>query len=527
MKSKVVLVGWVSVGAKAAPYVTVLADATSPYAGRVSELYLCWRRVEDPSQTAERDAFELIRTTLREQLGAHCPKIQSEPWDTDSEPIDHGAILAFAKPFLRRVREDHPTREIVLHLSPGTPSIHAIWLLLGTTAHADENLTLIQTRDRTKVPAGTPLVQKVQFRIDSYLKRFRATQPARSGGSDDDGHLWDPDEVQSPVLIEALAKLSEWARLRAPVLLIGERGSGKTTLAHYLRSVSPFQKDGAKTWPVVVCGQFRANPDLARSELFGHKAGAFTGATTERKGLLQAADGDSIFFDEIADIDRGTQRLLMGAFEDGGFTPLGDSKVVHSRFRLITATNRSLEELRMSCDDDFFDRVAVFVLEIPPLRACRQDLPRWWARTLGRAAGDSQLDSALWQPYATDAAVLALLANHPLPGNFRDLQRAALHLLAAAIPKDGRGRAQERSECLVAVERGLGRSSSASTTTFSLPLEGGLEQHLLDYEGKWHDAALAQAKGNISEAARLLGVNRRTFDGQVKAVARKRGGERE
>ena len=195
--------------------------------------------------------------------------------------------------------------------------MHAVWLVLGTTGFVEGKVTLIQTADKRGRQAGRPEVQEVSLSLDTWLKRFRASRPRRPG-QEDDGRLWDPAELQSPPLRGVLRRLQEWAPLRVPILLVGERGTGKTTMAHFLRSVSPYQKEGKEDWPVAVCGQFRVNPQLARSELFGHKKGAFTGATSDRKGLLEEADGDTLFLDEIADIDRDTQRLLMAAVEGRG-----------------------------------------------------------------------------------------------------------------------------------------------------------------------------------------------------------------
>lgn len=162
------------------------------------------------------------------------------------------------------------------------------------------------------------------------------------------------------------------------------------------------------------------NPELARSELFGHRRGAFTGATSDREGLLEQSDGDTLFLDEVADLDRDTQRLLMAALEGRGFHRLGDDKARRSRFRLVSATNQPLETLATrTLDRDFFDRVAVFVLRVPPLRECRDDLPDFWRRVLEWAARASSAHVDGWEEYASHAGTCrAARARTPweLPG---------------------------------------------------------------------------------------------------------------
>ena len=513
---EVVLVSWVSVNHRAAPLVTAIHDPERVLCSRVRRLYLCWR--EAPSSDGDRER-EALRETIRElhgELDPACPDIVKVPWKTAASPTDHAAIRPFAEAVLRRVRDENPDALVAIHLSPGTPAMHAVWLALGTSGFIAEPVLLIQTSDARGRSAGQAPVQVVRFDQDTWLRRYRTARPGKTGG-DDDGHVWDPGRVKSVALREALSKLEEWAPLRVPVLLVGERGTGKTTLANFLRSMSPFQRTQGSSWPTVVCGQFRVNPQLARSELFGHVRGAFTGAAKDRTGLLEQADGDTVFFDEIADIDRDTQRLLMAAIEGRGFQRLGDAKVRQSSFRLVCATNRSMNELRNDILDlDFLDRVAVFVLSVPPLRQCREDLPEAWRTVLRSAKRNAGVSLEGMDRFATHPTLLAEIASHPLPGNFRDLQRAAYHLLASL----NAGRPQER--VLEGAVAALGPREprphavpDSAELAELLPLDN-LPAQIDAYERAWLDAALTKAVGNKSEAARLLGVPRKTFESRLR-----------
>ena len=508
----VVLVTWVSVGHRAAPLLTAIASAESPLRGRVKRVYLCWR--DDPSSNGdtEREALRETTRSLETELASSCPELIKVPWKTDASPTDHAAIRPFAEKALGRARTENPDALLAIHLSPGTPAMHAVWLVLGSTGFVEGPIKLLQTADRRGQAAGRPPVTFLQFELDTWLQRYRASRPHKVEG-DDSGHMWDPARVKSPALREALAKLEEWAPLRVPVLLVGERGTGKTTMANLLRSMSPYQKARKGDWPVVVCGQFRANPQLARSELFGHVKGAFTGAARDRTGILEQADGETLFLDEIADIDADTQRLLMAAIEGRGFQRLGDAQVRHSRFRLVCATNRSLADLGGGLlDRDFFDRIAIFVLSIPPLRQCTEDLADAWRLVLAAATVTGEIRPAGWEEFCDHSRLLSEIKRHPLPGNFRDLQRAAYHLLAALHA----GRSQER--VIEAAVSGLGatatqRSVAPTPAELSrqLPLDD-LRVQVDAYEGAWLEAAMTAASGNKSRAARLLGIPRKTFE---------------
>jgi DNA-binding NtrC family response regulator len=260
------------------------------------------------------------------------------------------------------------------------------------------------------------------------------------------------------------------------------------------------------------------NPQLARSELFGHSRGAFTGATSDRQGLLEQADGDTLFFDEIADIDRDTQRLLIAAIEGRGFQRLGEAKVRQSSFRLVCATNRVLTALRSDVlDPDFFDRIAVFVLTVPPLRHCAEDLPDAWQRVLASSIRSAGVKPNGWENFLKHPKMLDAIRSHPLPGNFRDLQRAAFHLLAALQARHTENKVIEVATDALGSHERPRTSPIASDLSELLPLDD-LRVELDVYEGAWLQAAMKKALGNKSEAARILGLPRKTFEHRWKSL---------
>src|SRR4029079_8610403 len=124
-----------------------------------------------------------------------------------------------------------------------------------------------------------------------------------------------------------------FAQVKVPVLILGERGTGKSTLAGWIRLHSPYRKKELDAhWPAVACGQY--TPETMRSELFGYKRGAFTGAMKDHEGLLAMAHKDSLFLDEIGDVSRDLQRLLIKALEEKRYMRLGEDRTRDSDFRL-------------------------------------------------------------------------------------------------------------------------------------------------------------------------------------------------
>lgn len=420
------------------PTWTVLLDPDSPYRGQIQDVWLLHRAPVPPAADAHKRAEELKLVeeskSLLEDEAHHqgLPlNIHLIPWE-GSDPTEHKPLFDFMEGVLKRVRKEHPQAPLVLHLSPGTPSMHAIWLLLAETGWVDGPFRLIKSH-RARERNGRPAVEEIRLELPSLFKRLVDARPQRIGSPEEDV-FWDPKKFRSPKLKALYQKASAWARLPVPILILGERGTGKTHLASWIRLNSPFRKrDQDGKWPSVPCGQY--TPELMRMELFGHVKGAFTGAKGEKKGLLHQANQDTLFLDELGDISSELQRLLIRAIEDKHYLPVGGLTLEKSEFRLITATNRPLEKLKSQLDDDFFDRISTCILTLPSLRDIPEDLPWLWERVFQRVLQDAgntiSGERARRIVPAQHDHMVERLRTSQLPGNLRDLFRVAWHLMAA------------------------------------------------------------------------------------------------
>lgn len=436
------------------PTITLLTDTESPWAGRIRDVVLCHRSVPGESEREDR-AVEQLTAVLGDSHRFHL-----QPWD-GADPTDHQAIFAFLRERLPQIRQQFKGRELVLHVSPGTPSMHTIWVLMAETGFIEQPFTLVKSyrkRDRH----GRPAVVPVELGIETFYKAFRASVP-RQVASEDEGVIWDPSRFQTDRMKAIYAEARRFAQLNIPVLIRGERGTGKTTLAAWIRANSPFQRSGVEVWPSVACGQY--SPETMRSELFGYKKGAFTGATQDRSGLLDAAHGDTLFLDEIGDVSRDVQRLLIRAIEEKQFLPLGDDQPRASDFRLITATNVDDEALRERLDPDFIDRISLLSLELPPLRDVPDELPWLWAAVYEEATRRAGASGRSRMGAQHHRRIVAALRRHSLPGNLRDLFRVAYHVLVARQDVDEPVKPAEAVEYGLEALRGPGGAAPGQSVS--------------------------------------------------------------
>ena len=288
----------------------------------------------------------------------------------------------------------------------------------------------------------------------------------------------------------------------ASVLLLGESGTGKNQLARLIHYSS---KRAAAPLVEVHCA---ALPEaLLESELFGHEKGAFTGAHERKIGHLAAADTGTLFLDEIGEVTPATQVKLLRFLQEREFVPVGSTQTRKVDVRVVAATNRDLDDAVKAGTfrEDFYYRLNVFAIHLPPLRDRREDI---------LPLADRFLSSRGVPPSRLSAAARDRLHDHAWPGNVREMENALERALILAGDDEigaehfGRlGRASERSEM-----RGQ-RAADVLREGFNLD----------EFERELIDAAIERAGGNKAAAARLLGITRRRLYSTIQSLSARTG----
>jgi DNA-binding NtrC family response regulator len=303
---------------------------------------------------------------------------------------------------------------------------------------------------------------------------------------------------------QALALAEKVAASDVSVLVMGESGTGKELVAREVHRLS-----GRHRNPLVALNCASVSESLAESELFGHEKGAFTGAATRKLGLVELADGGTLFLDEIGDMALTLQAKLLRTLESRSFRRVGGVKEIPADFRLVSATNRSLQELVEGgrFRGDLYYRINAVVLELPPLRERRADIA-----LLARHFLDQ------FQPGEAGACVLTpeavvVLESYPWPGNVRELRNVVER--AALLCRDRTIRPEDLGSS-------LGRGSAPAAS--SAPAAAGLPSLNLDaLERMAVSAALARTAWHQGKAAELLGISERTLHRKIRAFGLQRG----
>jgi DNA-binding NtrC family response regulator len=331
---------------------------------------------------------------------------------------------------------------------------------------------------------------------------------------------------------EALHRLTEQVRLvassKATILLEGESGTGKELIAQAVHQVSPRSRG-----PFVAVHCAALSENLLESELFGHERGAFTGATERRLGRFETADGGTLFLDEIGEITASTQVKLLRFLETRTIERVGGGKPIALDVRLVAATNRNLERMvgEGKFREDLFFRLNVVRLVMPPLRERADDIPLLLAHYLKFFAKENGTP-----PPNLEAGALRTLCDYRWPGNIRELRNFCENAVvmhrggklteydidpryrenapwpAAANGSNGGGAANAASGAAAASAEGLTTRRPAPP---ALPGPAGSSLSLEANEKRLLREALLKSRGNRTEAAKLMGVSRRTLHRKI------------
>jgi two-component system response regulator HupR/HoxA len=314
----------------------------------------------------------------------------------------------------------------------------------------------------------------------------------------------------------AMAEVCNLARKAAatdlPVLIEGETGTGKELLA---RAIHLFSERNNLLFMPVNCAAI--HDDLLQSELFGHRRGAFTGATTDRLGLLQASDGGTVFLDEISEVSPGMQVSLLRFLQEGEVRPLGSDQTRRCNVRIVAACNRPLRKLvdEGKFRQDLYYRLRGFELGIPPLRERPDDIPPLVAHMIEKYARAGSRRIAGLTPDA-----MARLCAYPFPGNVRELESEVRRLVALAADGEIVTERHLSPEIARLAPRPLARVNNTALVLPGRTLKEkveALEERLV------HDT-LDRCGWNHSRAARELGLSRVGLSNKIKRYSIQRAG---
>ncbi|WP_412481115.1 sigma-54 interaction domain-containing protein [Azonexus sp. IMCC34839] len=407
-------------------------------------------------------------------------------------PIDYADIYENVTAELKRACLPRDGVELTFHLSAGTPAMAAIWIILAKTRFPAK---LIQTSKEHGLESVDFFFDLANEFLPEFLQRS-GDRISRLSAAHEAVPGFEAVVHRSAVMAEQIALARKMAAFPVPVLILGETGTGKEVFAEAIHKAS--DRAGKQFLPVN-CGAIPK--DLANSELFGHKKGAFTGATDNRLGLFREAEGGTIFLDEIGDLPLDSQVRLLRALQEQEITPVGESRPVKTNVRIIAATHRNLQKDVATglFREDLFHRLAVGVLNLPALRNRDGDIELLVDHFLAKVNADSAgMPEAQHKEISVGAK--KLLFSYAWPGNIRELYHT---ILRAVIWSDGP--VIEEAD----IERALLPTEGKTEGILDRPIGHGFElQALLDEVSKHYiSKALEASSGKKKQAADMLGFD--------------------
>lgn len=316
---------------------------------------------------------------------------------------------------------------------------------------------------------------------------------------------------ESKAIADLQGLIKQFAETPFPVLIEGESGSGKELVAKRLHEQSPQKKAAFLT---INCAAF--SPELLEAQLFGHAKGAYTGASTNKAGFFEEAEDGCLFLDEVGDLPLELQSKLLRVLENGEYYRLGETRPRISNARIIAATNRELrEQVRTGAfRQDLYHRLSVLTIHVPPLRERENDCLLLLAYFRNMYALDNV-------PFTLDKEAENCLLDYAFPGNVRELRNIVIRLCAKYPGKIVNVEAlREELESMVLTLTTKEQQDHKEAVEQEL-LESAfrLDDKLKAWEGHYITTALEMSGGNLSKAARLLGINRTTLYSRIQRLS--------
>lgn len=407
-----------------------------------------------------------------------------------ANPTDFQEIYEAATAVIEKTLKGYADEAVNLtyHLSPGTPAMGQIWLLIAISSHPAGLI-------KTSPESGVEAVQ-LPFKISAEYAPAPTHEQKKELDALLDGTVPQAAEFSSVIhssheMKEVIAQARHVARYDVPVLLLGESGTGKELFAKAIHN-SGARKEGP--FIAVNCGAIAES--LFEAEFFGYKKGAFTGAARNKEGYFEAANGGTLFLDEIGDLPLYLQVKLLRAIQSRSVTRVGDTAAREFNVRVIAATNKDLirEVAAGNFRDDLFHRIAHGIIKIPPLRERRGDVTLLTDHFLKEACEKLGIAPKTFSPDARQ-----MLINYDWPGNVRELSNTITRLMIwGAIEKIT---IRDVEKHLIKMPKGLDSAIDVSIG------EGfKMDDFLNNIKVQILKKADKESNGSPVKAARLLGI---------------------
>jgi two-component system response regulator PilR (NtrC family) len=380
------------------------------------------------------------------------------------------------------------------------PSVIAIMMTAYGSPDLIKGVEQLGVNDYVEKPFNTEVLK---FRIRKELDRKRLQQEnvllKRAMRT---AHQFENIIGTSGTMLRVFELVDTIAPTGSTVLITGESGTGKELIARAIHVRSPRAE---RPFVAVNCGALTET--LLDSELFGHVRGAFTGADSNKKGLIEVADKGTIFLDEIGEMSPMLQVKVLRVLQDRRYRRVGGTDEIDADIRIIAATNRDLAKMVTDGQfrEDLFYRINVIPVRMPPLRERTGDIPQLAEHFVGKFAAQMKKDITGITP-----AAMVGLAKYAWPGNVRELENAMER--AVALERTGEIQVESLPDSVTGGEPSVSALVASAAASSALPDHGfDLEQHVQDLEREYIAEALRRSNGVKVKAAELLGMSFRSF----------------
>ena len=400
-----------------------------------------------------------------------------------TSPQDFGEIYQAAEKLLTNIQKANPKAKITLQITPGTPAMQAVWILLGKTKFQVEFLQ--SSKEQGIEEVHIPFDISAELQTGQKLKDLALVNVPTHAA-------FENIITQNETMLQLKQRASVLAQHDVPVLIYGQSGTGKELFATAIHNAS---KRASGPLQVVNCGAIPS--ELIDSTLFGHKKGSFTGATSDKAGVFEAAHKGTLFLDEFGELSLDAQVRLLRVLQEGKITPVGSTKSVAADVRVICATNKDLLQAvaEGKFREDLFYRVAVGVINLPPLKERSGDLKVLAKNLINQIQQQTGLGNKKLSPKANN-----LILGHPWPGNVRELYST---LLRASLWSQGCNISEQELRDAMFTQQSNDSDILSSDLSQAIDLQGVVDKVEEYYVRLAWDKTARQKK----KAAELLGYS--------------------